>query len=100
MLVVIVDVHVVEEGIEAFRSATLVNAKASLREPAVARFDVLQRREDPARFVLIEAYRNERGPSAHRETEHYKIWRDAVAPLMASPRQSQQFDDAAADEAC
>ena len=98
MLVVVVNVHVVEEGIEAFRAATLVNARASLLEPGVLRFDVLQRRDDPARFVLVEGYKNERAPVAHRETAHYKTWRDTVAPLMASPRVSHQYDDLVADE--
>jgi (4S)-4-hydroxy-5-phosphonooxypentane-2,3-dione isomerase len=98
MLVVVVDVHVVEDGIEAFRLATLENARQSLQEPGVARFDVIQRRDDPTRFVLIEVYRDDAAPAAHKQTVHYRTWRDAVASLMASPRQSHQYDSVAPPE--
>lgn len=93
MLTVIVQVHVVEEGIQAFREATVKNARASRKEPGIARFDVVQRTDDPARFVLIEVYRNAGAPGLHKQTAHYQTWRDAVAPLMASPRVSHQFED-------
>ena len=91
MLIVIVNVLVLPDGIEAFKTATLENARASLGEPGIARFDVLQDRDDPTRFVLIEAYRDEQAPAAHKLTPHYLAWRDAVAPLMAAPRTSQKL---------
>ena len=93
MLTVIVQVHVVEEGIQAFREASLLNARASRKEPGVVRFDVVQRTDDPARFVLIEVYRNAGAPGLHKQTAHYAAWRDAVAPLMASARVSHQYED-------
>ena len=62
MLVVHVQVHVRPDGIEAFKAATLANARASRQEPGIARFDVVQQVDDPTRFVLIEAYRT---PEAH-----------------------------------
>lgn len=91
MLIVIVEVHVVEDGIEAFERATLENARASLREPGIARFDVIRQIDDPSRFVLVEVYRDEAAPARHKETAHYLAWRDAVAPLMKSPRTSRRF---------
>jgi len=93
MLVVIVNVHVVADGIEAFREASLKNARASLEEPGIARFDVLQHKDDAARFVLIEGYYDAAAPAAHKQTPHYLAWRDTVAPLMASPRTSQQYQE-------
>jgi autoinducer 2-degrading protein len=93
VLTVIVQVHVVEEGIQAFREASVKNARASRQEPGVVRFDVVQRSDDPARFVLIEVYRNAGAPGLHKQTGHYQTWRDAVAPLMASPRVSHQYED-------
>ncbi len=86
-----VHVHVRPGCVEAFRTATLANARASVREPGVARFDVVQQADDPARFVLLEAYRSPAAHAAHRETPHYQAWRDAVAPLMAEPRTSATF---------
>jgi autoinducer 2-degrading protein len=93
MLVVVVNVHVLKDGIDAFREATLKNARASLKEPGIARFDVLQEKDDAARFVLIEGYLDAGAPAAHKQTAHYLAWRDSVAPLMASPRVSQQYDE-------
>jgi len=91
MLVVHVHVHVKPEYLEAFTQATLANARQSIREPGIARFDCMQQQDDPTRFVLVEAYRTPEAPAAHKETAHYKAWRDAVAPMMAEPRGSVKF---------
>lgn len=99
MLVVHVHVRVKPECIEAFKAATLANARASLLEPGIARFDVVQQADDPARFVLIEAYRTPAAPAAHKETAHYATWRDTVAPMMAEPRSSVKFASVFPDEA-
>ena len=87
MLIVLVHVHVKPQQIEAFRIATMANASASRKEPGIARFDLLQQADDPARFILVEAYRTPEAPALHKETAHYKLWRDTVADLMAEPRQ-------------
>lgn len=93
MLVVHVHVRVKKEHVEAFRAATLENALNSLKEPGIARFDVLQQQDDPERFILVEAYRTPDAPAAHKETAHYKGWRDAVEPMMAEPRQSVKLSN-------
>lgn len=86
MKIVHVAVHVLPEHVEAFIQATLDNARASLLEPGIARFDVVQSTNDPTRFVLVEVYRNADAPAAHKATAHYARWRDTVAPMMAGPR--------------
>jgi len=91
MHIVQVSVQVKADQIEAFRAATIENARESLREPGVARFDVLQRQDDPRRFLLIEVYRTENDPARHKETEHYRHWRDTVASMMACPRESLKY---------
>ena len=93
MIVVHVFVHVKAEHVEAFRRATVANARASLQEPGIARFDVVQQIDDPTCFVLVEAYRTAEAPAAHKETAHYQRWRDAVSGMMASPRTSQKFSN-------
>ena len=92
MLVVHVLVHVKAECVDAFIAATRLNAKASLEEPGIARFDVLQQADDPTRFVLVEAYKTAAAPAQHKETAHYATWRDAVADMMESPRRSVKFE--------
>ena len=93
MHVVHVHVHVRPESIAPFRAASLENARASVREPGVARFDVVQQADDPSRFVLVEVYRTPAAPAAHKETPHYQIWRDTVAPMMAEPRTSVKYSN-------
>jgi quinol monooxygenase YgiN len=72
--------------VDAFRAATIENARQSVREPGIARFDVVQQAADETRFVLVEVYRTPEAPAAHKETRHYQVWRDAVADMMAEPR--------------
>ena len=98
MLVVHVQVHVLSEHVEAFIAATQKNASESLKEPGVARFDVVQQADDPTRFVLVEAYKTADAPAQHKETAHYAAWRDAVAPMMQSPRTSVRFQSLCPEE--
>ena len=91
MLVVHVMVRVKPECVESFKQATIANARQSLQEPGIARFDVVQQADDPTRFVLVEAYRSPDAPPKHKETAHYATWRDSVAPMMAEPRTSVKF---------
>jgi quinol monooxygenase YgiN len=91
MLIVHIHVQVKPEAVAAFTTATLENARHSVREPGIARFDVIQQSDDPTRFVLVEVYRNAEAPARHKETAHYAQWRDAVAPLIAAPRTSVKF---------
>jgi autoinducer 2-degrading protein len=93
MLIVHVHVRVKLESVEPFIEATLANAKSSLKEPGVIRFDVVQEQEDPERFVLVEVYRDAAAAAAHKETAHYPVWRDAVVPMMAEPRYSVKFNN-------
>jgi (4S)-4-hydroxy-5-phosphonooxypentane-2,3-dione isomerase len=93
MLIVHVHVRVKPETVDAFRQATIENAQNSLQEPGIARFDVMQQRDDPTRFVLVEIYRDENAAAKHKETSHYAKWRDTVAPMMAEPRSSVKYSN-------
>jgi quinol monooxygenase YgiN len=98
MLFVHVSVHVKPESVEAFKEASRANARESIKEPGVARFDIMQQQDDPTRFVFVEAYRAAEAPAAHKETKHYQVWRDAVAPMMAEPRSSVKFSNLFPDD--
>jgi autoinducer 2-degrading protein len=89
----IVQVHVVveEDSIQAFKNATIENAKNSVKEPGIARFDVIQQTDDPTRFVLIEVYKNEEATLEHKNTDHYHTWRSIVEEMMAEPRYSIKY---------
>jgi (4S)-4-hydroxy-5-phosphonooxypentane-2,3-dione isomerase len=91
MLVVHVHAHVHRERVQDFLAASLVNAQASVAEPGVLRFDVIQDQDDLAHVVLVEVYRDEAASAAHKLTPHYAAWRDRVAEMMAEPRASARF---------
>ena len=92
MLVVQVFVRVRPGSEEAFAAATLENARHSVGEPGVVRFDVLRQQDDATRFLLVEVYRTAEDPARHKATAHYAAWRDAVEPMMAEPRRSVRLE--------
>lgn len=93
MLIVHVHVYVLPEFVAAFKAATIANASNSVQEEGIARFDVLEDESDPTHFVLSEVYRSVEATVAHKETAHYAIWRDTVAPMMAKPRVAVRFSE-------
>lgn len=91
MIIIHVHVHVRPDSIEAFKAASIENAQYSVQEPGIARFDVIQQTDDPARFILVEVYRHDSAQAEHKETAHYAKWRDTVAQMMAEPRRAVKF---------
>jgi quinol monooxygenase YgiN len=98
MFIVHVFAHVKPEQIEAFKVATLENARNSVQEAGIARFDVIQQSDAPTRFVLVEVYRTQADNEAHKETAHYKRWRDAVESMQAEPRSKLVYSNVFPDE--
>ena len=93
MFIVHVFVHVKSDKVADFKSASTENARNSLKEPGIARFDVIQQQDDPRRFVLVEVYRTKDDPARHKETQHYQKWRDTVEDMMAEPRQAIKYQN-------
>lgn len=93
MIIVHVFVRVNADAVDAFIAATLENARASVNEPGIVRFDLIQQDDDASQFLLIEIYRSAADPASHKETAHYARWRDAVAPMMAEPRRSLKYHE-------
>jgi len=98
MYIAHVFVHVKPNQIEAFKAASLENARNSLKEPGIARFDVIQQSDDPARFVLLEVYRAQAATNAHKESAHYQRWREAIEPMQAEPRSKIVYQNIFPDE--
>lgn len=91
MQIVLVHVNVKSQYVEAFKQASIDNASHSVKEAGIARFDVIQQKEDPTKFILVEVYKTAEAPAAHKETAHYARWRDTVAEMMAEPRQGIKY---------
>lgn len=98
MLIVHVHIIVKPDCIEAFKEATIENARNSRKEPGIVRFDVIQQNDDPTRFVLVEVYRSVEATAAHKETAHYAAWRHRAEPLMAAPRTRLQYTNVSPGE--
>jgi autoinducer 2-degrading protein len=98
MFIVHVFVHVKPDKVEAFRNVSIENARESIKELGVARFDCLQQQDDPTRFVLVEVYRTAGDPAKHKETKHYQKWRDTVADMMAESRSSIKYTNVFPDD--
>ena len=92
MTAVLVHVHVKDDQVDAFKAASIENARQSVLEPGIARFDVIQQVDDRTRFLLVEVYRSADAMVAHKATGHYATWRDTVAEMMASPRTSAKYE--------
>ena len=93
MFIVHVFVHVKSDKVEEFKSASMENARNSVKEPGIARFDVIQQQDDTSRFVLVEVYRTPDDPARHKETQHYQKWRDTVEDMMAEPRRAIKYQN-------
>ena len=99
MIIVHVFIDVKPECVEAFKAASLENARNSVQESGIARFDVVQEQDDPTKFVLVEVYRTEDAPAKHKETAHYATWRDTVVDMMAQPRKGIKYTNCFPDDA-
>ena len=93
MFIVIVHVHVKEKYISAFMEASTENASNSFKEEGVNTFDVIQENGDPAKFVLLEVYRDESAAKAHKDTAHYKKWKETVEEMITEPRLREEYHE-------
>jgi (4S)-4-hydroxy-5-phosphonooxypentane-2,3-dione isomerase len=93
MYIVHVHIHVKPDSIEAFKAVSNENARNSLLEPGIARFDLIQEVDDPTHFELIEVYRQPDDPAKHKETAHYNRWRELAEPMLSEPRTRTVYDN-------
>ena len=84
MLIVHVFVHVKPETVDPFISATLENARNSIREPGVVRFDVVQQASRPNHFTVVEIWKDATAVEAHSMTAATRAFRDALAPMTGA----------------
>jgi (4S)-4-hydroxy-5-phosphonooxypentane-2,3-dione isomerase len=98
MIIVNIYIHSKESMIDAFKEANIKNARNSIMEPGILRFDVLQQEDDPSRFLLVEIYKNEKAISAHKETEHYAEWLKVAEPMLVESRVKTVYKNLFPDE--
>lgn len=91
MHIVVVEVHVIPEKVNDFISASLLNGQNSVCEPGIIRFDILQQKADPTRFILYEVYKSSADADLHKSTSHYLKWKEVVAEMMAEPRHGTPY---------
>jgi quinol monooxygenase YgiN len=98
VIIVHVHINVKPEFIEDFKQVTLENARNSIQEPGIARFDVIQNTENPSHFLLLEVYRTVDASGKHKDTRHYQVWRETVQKMMAEPRRSEKYTNIFPDD--
>jgi len=98
MLIVHVHTQVKPDFVEAFKQATIENARNSVQEPGIARFDVIQQVDDPTCFILVEVYRTTDDPARHKQTAHYARWRDTVEEMLVQPRSRVMYSNVFPDD--
>ena len=98
MHIVHVYVHVKPECVEEFIRASNTNACQSIQEPGIARFDVIQQTDNPARFLLLEVYRSPEDVAKHKQTEHYAAWAETVEDMLAEPRSKTIYQNCFPDD--
>ncbi len=98
MIAYLVSINVKPDSVDDFKEASTLNAQSSIKEPGIFRFDLIQQRDEPTRFMLIEVYGSEQDTLKHKETDHYKTWRATVEPMMAAPRKGVRYDIVYPDE--
>jgi len=91
MFVVHIYVQVKPEYIDAFKEACVENARNSVKEPLIKRFDVLQQSDDPTKFALVEAYLDETGVTQHKQTAHYNKWRQVAEKMIVGERMRMRY---------
>jgi autoinducer 2-degrading protein len=92
MIVTCVYIHVKADEISRFIAATTQNHRESVKEPGNLRFDLVQKSDDPCRFMLYEAYESENDAADHKTTPHYLIWRETVKDFMSEPREGVKYN--------
>ena len=92
MQIVHVFISVKEGFISQFKEATIENARNSLKESGVVRFDVLQQQDDPSEFMFEEIYLTIEDQLKHRDTEHCKKWMEVSATMIAKPYTFKKFN--------
>lgn len=93
MLIVHVFMHIKDEYIKKFRIASLENVEKSLEEPEVADFEIIQQKDDSTKFLFMERYYTEEGQLKHRETDHFKKWKEETKEMFVEPYTFIKYKD-------
>ncbi len=92
MIVTTVFINVKKEYVEDFIKISRENHLGSIQEKGNFRFDILQDPNDRTKFMFYEAYNTMEDVALHKETSHYKKWKETVAGWMASDRTKSNYN--------
>ena len=91
MIIVHIFIKVKPDALELFKAETLKNAKNSIKEPGILRFDFMQQEDDPLSFLLVEVYKDDSAIIKHKETSHYAEWCQSAEHMIAEPRKRIRY---------
>lgn len=84
--------YIKPDQVEAYKDAALENARKTILEPGVIRFDVFQDVTDPAHFSLLKVYQDLDARDAHLETEHFLKWKDVYLQTQERKGNGDEFN--------
>jgi (4S)-4-hydroxy-5-phosphonooxypentane-2,3-dione isomerase len=88
--VLVVNIRIKPESVEAFMQRLKENASAARKEPGCKQFDVLVDPKDKTKVMLYEVYNDDKAFETHQQTPHFKKYLAEAVPLLAS-RERQVF---------
>ncbi|WP_103332022.1 antibiotic biosynthesis monooxygenase [Pseudotabrizicola formosa] len=91
MFVQLVHIRVKPDKIDAFLDAFRINYDGTTQEPGNLRFDVLQDREEPTHFTIVEVFRSAESVDDHRNTDHYRQTVALLDDIMEGPRSKDLY---------
>jgi quinol monooxygenase YgiN len=81
------------EFIEAYKAAILEDARLSIQEEGLLRFEVFQDKKDLSHFSLLEVYRDMAAREFHLQTPYLLKFRNTViGQEMLARKGEQEFD--------
>ena len=86
--------YIKPEFVEAYRDAIVENARHTLLEPGIIRFDVLQDKKNPTHFSLFEAYQDAAARETHLTMPYFLKWKETVLgqEMFAQKGHGDEFD--------
>ena len=82
------------EFIEAYKAAILEDARLSIQEEGILRFEVFQDKKDPSHFSLLEVYQDMAAREFHLQTPYLLKFKDTVVgqEMFARKGEENKFD--------
>ncbi|MBI5944600.1 MAG: antibiotic biosynthesis monooxygenase [Chloroflexi bacterium] len=88
----VVNMKIKQEYVEAFKASSAEGIEKLLAEPGVVSSALLQKVDEPASFLFIEAYVSAEAYAEHLKSQCFLDWQAGVASLLNGEAASVEYD--------